>query len=80
MVRQGEEVVITKGGEPVAKLIGVVSQPAAIVDEKHPTRPAKRPMGEVLDEIWADQKARGHVPRTQEEIDRSIAEERVSWD
>jgi hypothetical protein len=26
----------------------------------------------VLEQIWADQKARGHIPRTREEIDAEI--------
>lgn len=80
VARRGEEVVITKGGEPVAKLVGVDVQPAAIVDRESPTRQTKRPMGEVLDEIRARQRARGHVPMTKEEVDRYIEEERNSWD
>lgn len=40
----------------------------------------KRPVREVLAEIHAEQKARGHVPRTREEIDRELRQERESWD
>lgn len=80
IARQGEEVVITQGGEPVAKLVGVPIQPAAVVDQESPTQQTKRPMGEVLDEIHARQRARGHVPMTKEEVDRYIEEERNSWD
>jgi hypothetical protein len=38
-----------------------------------------RPVLEVLAEIRAEQKARGHVPRTREEVDRELREERESW-
>lgn len=40
---------------------------------------AKRPHDEVIAEIWARQKARGHEPRTREEIDAYIQAERDSW-
>lgn len=40
----------------------------------------KRSIDEVLDEIHARQRARGHVPPTKEEVDRYIEEERNSWD
>lgn len=32
-----------------------------------------------LDELGRRQSERGHVPRTREEIDRALAEERRSW-
>lgn len=35
---------------------------------------------QVLEQIWADQKARGHVPMTKEEIDDFMREERAGWD
>ncbi len=38
-----------------------------------------RPHDEVIAEIWARQKARGHQPRTREEIDAYIQAERDSW-
>jgi hypothetical protein len=45
-----------------------------------PLSPApKRPHDEVIAEIWARQKARGHQPRTREEIDAYIQAERDSW-
>lgn len=34
----------------------------------------------VLEQIWADQNARGHVPMTREEIDAFMREERAGWD
>lgn len=40
----------------------------------------KRPLSEVLAEIWARQKARGHKPPTREEVDAYIQAERDSWD
>jgi hypothetical protein len=39
-----------------------------------------RPHDEVIAEIWARQNARGHVPRTREEIDAELQAERESWD
>jgi len=46
-----------------------------------PLAPApKHPHDEVIAEIWARQNARGHQPRTREEIDAYIQAERDSWD
>lgn len=39
----------------------------------------RRQPGEVLEEIWARQRARGHVPPTREEVDAYIRAERESW-
>ncbi len=39
----------------------------------------KRPHGEVIAEIRERQRARGHQPRTREEIDADIQAERDSW-
>jgi hypothetical protein len=39
----------------------------------------KRPHDEVIAEIWARQRARGHKPSTREEIDAYIQAERDSW-
>lgn len=38
-----------------------------------------RPCSDVLAEIWAGQRARGHVPPTKEDVDAYIREERASW-
>jgi hypothetical protein len=40
----------------------------------------KRPLLEVMEEIWAGQRARGHIPRTKEEVDAYIQGERDSWE
>jgi hypothetical protein len=50
-----------------------------VIIEPLQTRP-KRPYREVMEEIWARQKARGHVPPTREEVDAYIRAERDSWD
>jgi hypothetical protein len=42
-----------------------------------PTNP--RLHDEVIAELWTRQKARGHVPRTREEIDAALQVERDSW-
>ena len=47
------------------------------VEPLTPTHP--RPHDEVIAEIRARQKARGHVPRTREEIDADLQAERDSW-
>jgi Arc/MetJ family transcription regulator len=52
----------------------------APTDDKQPPAREVRPVLEVLAEIRAAQKARGHVPPTREEVDRYLAEERASWD
>lgn len=41
---------------------------------------ASRPHDEVIAEIRDLQKARGHVPRTREEIDTYLQAERNSWE
>ena len=38
------------------------------------------PILKVLDEIHEAQRRRGHVPRTKEQIDADLAEERAGWD
>ena len=63
------------------------------LDEALPLKPMKvrlsieplapshpRPHDEVIAEIWARQKARGHVPSTREEIDTYLQAERDSWE
>jgi hypothetical protein len=38
------------------------------------------PFMEVMEQIWAGQRARGHVPPTREEVDAYLKAERDSWD
>lgn len=43
--------------------------------------PAPKPdFLEVMEKIWADQRARGHVPPTPEEVAERIREAREGWD
>ncbi|MFO0803770.1 MAG: hypothetical protein U0791_11710 [Gemmataceae bacterium] len=42
--------------------------------------PPKMSLSEYLEALRIRQEARGHVPRTREEIDASLREERESWD
>ena len=44
-----------------------------------PTTTAPRTFQEALETIWENQRKRGHVPRTAEEIEEQIREERESW-
>jgi hypothetical protein len=39
----------------------------------------RRPFMEVMEEIWARQRARGHQPPTREEVDEYLRSERESW-
>lgn len=48
------------------------------VESVHKT--SRRPLMEVMEEIWRAQRERGHVPPTKEEVDAYIEEERNSWD
>lgn len=41
---------------------------------------SKHSFMEVMEKIWAGQRARGHIPPTREEVDARIREERNSWD
>ncbi len=41
---------------------------------------ARRPHFEVIEEIWARQRKRGHIPPTAAEVNARIDEERNSWD
>ena len=34
---------------------------------------------QMMERIWADQKARGHVPPTKEEVDQRIKDARKGW-
>ncbi len=39
----------------------------------------RRPHSEVIEEIWARQRQRGHIPPTADEVNARIEEERNSW-
>lgn len=77
LARAGEPVFITENGQPTVQLVPLSASPGTTAVE---TERPERPLFEVLDRIWAEQKARGHVPPTKEEVDRYIEEERNSWD
>ena len=38
-------------------------------DEANPARPLDEAFFQMMEEIWAEQKARGHVPRSEEEVE-----------
>jgi len=50
-----------------------------VVEPIEPVAP-RVSLWEFLDDLRKQQAARGYVPRTREEIDRSLREERDSWD
>ena len=44
-----------------------------------PARAEKPTLLQVMEVIWARQAARGHVPRSAEDVEAQIREERESW-
>jgi len=54
--------------------------PVRLTVEPIAMAPKRQSLWEFLDQLRTDQAARGHVPRTAEEIQKSIKEERDSWD
>jgi hypothetical protein len=62
--------------EPLPVAAGKVRVTVEVVD---PARP-KQSLQEYLEELRQRQAARGHVPRSREEIDASLRAERESWD
>lgn len=51
-----------------------------LTDSRHLTLDANPDPGEFEESLRARQIARGHVPRTKEEIDACLDAERKSWD
>ena len=45
-----------------------------------PEPPKDAPFWQMMHSIWEGQKARGHVPRSAEEIDAEVGEARARWD
>jgi hypothetical protein len=66
-IRLDREVVVPKG--PVRLTIEAIEIPGK-----------RQTLWEFLDELRKNQAARGHVPRTAEEIRKSIKEDRDTWD
>jgi hypothetical protein len=66
------------------ELAGPVGLPPGPVEVRVTPAPAERPAGEsvweVLDRIHAEQRARGFVGRTREEIDAEINAMRDEWE
>lgn len=61
--------------EPVATKPG----PVRLTVEPLEPAPPRAPLRAFLEVLQKRQAARGHVPRTREEIDRALREERDSW-
>ena len=59
--------------------IAVKPGPVRLTIEPAEPAPGRMALAEVLDELRRRQAARGHVPRTRDEIDRELKEERESW-
>lgn len=51
-----------------------------VIVQSVPTLPAGDPFWDMMQSIWAGQKARGHVPRSVEEVETERREMRESWD
>jgi hypothetical protein len=56
--------------------VRVVLRPEA---ELKPPQPLGEDFFQMMEEIWAGQKARGHVPRTEEEVEAERKEMRSGW-
>jgi hypothetical protein len=87
MSAQQVEVMGTVRADGVLELDGpVVMEPGrvkVIVQAKRPERPEPPkddPFWQMMHSIWDGQKARGHVPRSAEEIDAELREAREGWD
>ncbi|MBY0512795.1 MAG: hypothetical protein K2P78_02670 [Gemmataceae bacterium] len=61
--------------EPLPLLGGKVRVTVEFV----PPDATAQPWRQVLERIWEDQRRRGHAPRSAEEIQAQIREERESW-
>lgn len=72
-LREGRSVLLDEA-VPLAGRVRVTVEPIA------KTSRVTRSHREVLEEIWAAQKASGRVPPTKEEVDRFLEDERNSWD
>jgi hypothetical protein len=72
MLTDGKTIVLD---EAVAATPG----PVRLVVEPLEPDAARQPLPAFLEKLRQRQAARGHVPRTREEIDRAIQEERESW-
>jgi hypothetical protein len=54
--------------------------PVRVTIETIETPVKRQSLWEFLDELRKNQAARGHVPRSKEEIDKALREDRDSWD
>jgi hypothetical protein len=50
-----------------------------VIVQPLPELPAGDPFWDMMKSIWADQKARGHVPRRVEEVEAERRETREGW-
>ncbi|MBL8866172.1 MAG: hypothetical protein JNK93_11495 [Planctomycetia bacterium] len=60
------------------KSIPLAPGPVRVVVEELSTN-NRRSFQEVIEEVWNDQRQRGVVPPSAEEVDRRICDERESW-
>jgi len=51
-----------------------------VIVQALPTLPDGDPFWDMLKSIWAGQKARGHIPRSADEIEAERRETRESWE
>jgi hypothetical protein len=51
-----------------------------VILQTQPDLPTGHPFWEMMKSIWAGQKARGHVPRSAEEVEAERRETRDSWE
>lgn len=65
---------------PVALGPGRVTVTVRPVQEQQPELPKDDPFWQMMRSIWDGQQARGHIPRSAEEIDAEVRESREGWD
>jgi hypothetical protein len=51
-----------------------------VIMQTLPALPEGDPFWDMMKSIWAGQKARGHIPRSAEEVEAERRETRESWD
>jgi hypothetical protein len=67
----GRTIVLDRAIAPAPGRVRLVVEP---IEEK-----PRMSLWDFLDDLSRRQAARGHIPRTREEIDRDLGEERSSW-
>lgn len=75
------EATISLGGNPILDhCLNLPAGQAQIIAQTMPELPKGDPFWDMMASIWAGQKARGHVPRSTEEVESSHQEMQEDWE